>query len=475
MLPRVQKKIFRYFNGRSPNKKQWEAHEAVRRIVESSKVGFVGIAGASGSGKTVWLIEEVIYYLLTCPGLHALLARWTDDATERIIQPMFFDIVNTYYTHEILGKWHSNERYQEFINGSRLYIHGLKSSDENNRYAKFDGYSLGLYAISQAEEIPKDIWDRLKTRLRQPGDYPRVGLFELNPATRDHFLYKEFVENADDCHVIIHASMYDNAANLPPGYIEAAERDYPPGHPLRRRLIEGGWGLTTKGDPVIGTGLFNPDLHVAEVQFDENLPLIISYDPGFRHPALVWAQMTVHGQLRVLDCMQGDNVYADDFFHEAFQRQRDLFGVPKEIWACADKAAEQRKGPSTRTEWDIFKDHLRPWGVLPKTGVVASKMYLIQRLASRFTRLVKGKPAIVIHPRCQLLIEALGGGWVWRPATDARPTPRQPVDNIYAHTCDALLYIEQHFGPAVRRPRQAIDEDDQPERPRKRRVTAAGY
>lgn len=459
-LPRVQRVAFRYFEGRRPNPKQWEAHLAAKALAGTGKIGFVGIAGASGSGKSVWLIEETLYWLLSRPGLHALLSRWTDDATERIIQPLFYDIVRTYYPPEILGRWHSDERYQEFINGSRLYIHGLKSSDENNRYTKFDGYSLGLYAVSQAEEIPADIWDRLRTRLRQPGDYPRLGLFELNPTTKDHHLYAEFVERADAAHVMVHASMYDNAANLPPGYIEAAERDYPPGHPLRRRLIEGGWGLAARGDPVIGMGLFNPDLHVREVAFDAELPLILSYDPGFQHPALVWVQMTPDGQLRVLDCLLGTDVYADEFFAQAFQRQREVLGEPREVWACADRAAEQRHGSSTRTEWDIFREHLRPWGVTPLTGIVASKQYLIQRLAARFTRLVRGQPAIVFHPRCEYLIDAVAGGWVWKPETEARPAPRAPQENYYSHGMDALLYVEMHFGPSVRKPRLARGEEE---------------
>ncbi|MDR7534565.1 MAG: hypothetical protein QN162_14685, partial [Armatimonadota bacterium] len=93
-------------------------------------------------------------------------------------------------------------------------------------------------------------------------------------------------------------------------------------------------------------------------------------------------------------------------------------------------------------------------------GIVASKQYLIQRFAARFTRLVRGQPAIVFHPRCEYLIDAVAGGWVWKPETEARPAPRTPQENYYSHGMDALLYVEMHFGPSVRKPRLARGEEE---------------
>lgn len=353
------------------------------------------------------------------------------------------------------------------------------SGDDVNRYAKFDGHSLAGVFVSQAEELPKDVFDRLKTRLSLPG-FPRLFLFEMNPVMSDHYIWKEFEERSGYVlpadHAFFHVSMYDNAENLPDGYIESMEHQYPPGHPLRHRLIEGKWGLTARGTPIIGSNLFNPDLHIKEIEFDPNWPLLLSYDPGFQHPCLTWAQLDGDNQLRILDCMLGSEIDADSFFFAAFARQNETIGRVKEVRACADKASEQRHGVSTRTEWDIFREHLRPWNVTPLTGIVASKQFLMQRLAARFTRLVRGRPAIVFHPRAEYLIESMMGGWVWRAPTDLRPTPNTPLDNYYAHGADTLTYLEMHFGPGIRAiekigPR---DDDDRP-RPPRRRATASGY
>lgn len=468
MLPRQNELRLRYFGKLwLPNRVQWAAHQAVQRGVQQ-----VGIVGGSRSGKSVWLINEILDLCLRHPKYIALLARYTDDATQRIIKPLFYEIVRDHYDPKILGKWYASEFCQELINGSRIYIQGLKSGDDTNRYAKFDGLSLGAYAISQAEEVPKDFWDRLKTRLSQQS-VPRHALFELNPTTKDHYLHEEFEVAPDESRALLHASVYDNAANLPPEYIEEMEREYPVGHPLRHRLLEGAWGLTARGEPVIGP-IFNRELHVKENVYDPKLPMILSYDPGFQHPALVWAQMTSQGHLRVLDNMLGSDAYADEFFHEALHKMRETFGEVTRVVACADRASQQRHGNAPKTEWDIFYEFLKPWRIVPATGIVASKQFLIQRFASRFSRLIGGRPAIEFHPRCDYLIEAMSGGWVWKPPTEARPNSRLPMaDGWYEHGCDALLYIDMHFGPGIRTMRPI---DDVEREPRKRqRVTAAGW
>ena len=469
MLP-LKKEVRLHYWGKlwKPNSIQWIAHKEREKGTQ-----FVGIVGGSRSGKSVWLINEVIDLCLRYPGFIALLSRWTDDATQTIIRPLFYDIARGHYHPDILGNWRAAEFCQELANGSKVYIKGLKSGDDTNRYAKFDGLSLGAYAISQAEELPKDVWDRLKTRLSQP-NVPRHGIFELNPTSKDHYLHAEFEVEESPNHKLFHASVYDNKMNLPPGYIEDLEREYPAGHPLRHRLLEGAWGLTARGEPVIGP-IFSPELHIRENEYDPKLPMILSYDPGVQHPALVWAQMTPQGHLRVLDTLLGSDVFADEFFAEGLQRMSDTFGHVTQLLACADRASQQRHGNSPKTEWDILREHLRPWGVEPKVGVVASKQFLIQRYASRFTRLIDKRPAIEFHPRCEYLIEAMSGGWVWQPPTEARPNTRLPKqDGWYEHGADALLYIDMHFGPGIRTIRPVRDDLDIEKKP-KRRATAAGW
>ena len=475
MPPRVERVELRYFGKKSGsiNAKQWAAHQAVTQDVHT-----VGIEGAGGSGKTYWLINETLDLCLRFPGCMVILSRWTQDSLDAVLRPLFYKVIREDYDEEILATqlphkgWIAAEERQILANNSSVYLRALKSGDDNNRYAKFDGLTLGAVAISQAEEVPKDIFQRLRVRLRQPG-VPHHFLFEMNPVHEDHHIYREF-KAPDPSRRLLVSSTYDNEANLPPDFIRNLERDYPPGHPLRRRMLFGERGLSARGDPVVGE-LFNHRLHIQEVEYDPGLPLILSYDPGARHPAVSWAQITLDGQLRVLDCYLGTDTYADEFFQRVFQQQAETFGEVVELYACGDRAMEQHKGSSKKTEFDIFKQWLKPWGVSPKVGVVADKAFLVQQFLSYFTRLVRGQPAIVFHPRCAYLIEAMEGGWVWDEPTEARPTPKLPKqDGYYDHGVDTLLYIKQHFGPGIRQPRKAHDPDAPPRPPKRKRTTAAG-
>ena len=40
--------------------------------------------------------------------------------------------------------WSGEEQYDELVNGSRVYIRGLKTQDQTNRYSKFRGLTLSL-------------------------------------------------------------------------------------------------------------------------------------------------------------------------------------------------------------------------------------------------------------------------------------------------------------------------------------------
>jgi len=476
MPPRTEHVDLRYFGRKAGtiNARQWAAHEAVTQGVHT-----VLIEGGGGSGKTYWVINETLDLCLRFPGYMVLLSRYTQDALDSILRPLLFQIIREDYHEEILatdlpGKgWVAKEERQMLANGSSIYLRALKSGDDNNRYAKFDGLTLGAVAISQAEEVPRDVWERVDFRLRQNG-VPHHKLAEMNPIHEDHYIYREFAAPSPARRLII-SSTYDNAANLPPDFIRTLEDRYPPGHPLRHRMLFGMRGLSARGDPVVGE-LFNHELHIRELDYDPELPLLMSYDPGARHPAVTWAQLTLDGQLRVLDCYLGSDTYADEFFQHAFQQMAETFGEIRELRACGDKAMVQRKGVVKKTEFDIFAEWLKPWGVTPLTGVVADKTFLVQKFLSRFSRLVRGQPAIVFHPRCGYLIEAMKGGWVWEEPTEMHPTARLPKkDGYYDHGVDTVLYLDQNFGPGIRRPRKARDPDREPERKPQRRATAAGY
>jgi hypothetical protein len=151
-----------------------------------------------------------------------------------------------------------------FPNGSLVYVRGLKPSEGASLFSKFAGLNLALIYLDQPEEIPHSVFQALKARLSQPG-YPHEMYLSPNPPEEDHWLAEEFPladSFAEDVvckpnYRYIRTTVYDNRENLDPEYVPQLEADYPEGHVLRRRFIEGRRGLSVEGTPVY-KGYFQP-------------------------------------------------------------------------------------------------------------------------------------------------------------------------------------------------------------------------
>ena len=97
------------------------------------------VEGALRSGKTTLALWKELNALIAHPGLHTLLARWTDDATHSILKPVWRAVLTQ---AGVTAKWNALEHYDQLPNGSRAYIRGLKAQDATVRYGKFRGLTL---------------------------------------------------------------------------------------------------------------------------------------------------------------------------------------------------------------------------------------------------------------------------------------------------------------------------------------------
>jgi hypothetical protein len=124
------------------------------------------VEGAIRSGKTTCCLWREFNATQAYPGIHTLLARWTDSGVYGLVLPLWRHIC------EQAGarlKWHADEEYDELENTSRVYVRGLKAQDQTLRYSKFRGLTLARVYVDQAEELPHDVYLELAGRLSQPG------------------------------------------------------------------------------------------------------------------------------------------------------------------------------------------------------------------------------------------------------------------------------------------------------------------
>lgn len=466
---------------------------------------FVDFEGAVRAGKTKPAIWYVIDSCLRHPGIKWMICRWTDGGLAQL-KPQFYENC----PKEVLGPppgsgregtgWHGKEEYQEFKNGSVVYIRSLRTAEDALRYSKLSGLTLSGVFIDQAEELPEDVWEAVKARLSQPG-YPHKLIVTPNPPALNHWITKEFpTDNSKQDHRYILTSVYDNAANIGWEYIGRLEREYPPGHAMRRRWIDGARGLSLEGEPVYGE-IFKRGIHISdEIELLPDYPLIESWDFGQKHPAVLWSQLLPWGEWRILGEKLGQSQYLEDFVNEVAIMRSKLFPNHTDLMVCCDPSGADRNNQGMRyTAVEILNMHLRDtYGDehLGATFIKGSnrperREWAIQQIAGYMLRLTKHGPALRVHPRCKVLIDGFEGGYVY---DKERSTQNSTIPNIrrpkkggyYDHLQNTAEYTHLNFGSGQlnereiqkrlhRRLKQAQRDVDAYERPRNPVVGRGGY
>jgi len=329
---------------------------------------------------------------------------------------------------------------------SRLYVRGLKASEDAARYSKFAGLTLALVYVDQAEELPEDFYRALQARLSQPG-YPQRLILTPNPPGMGHWIESEFPTTNDHPERrYIRTSVYDNRTVLGEDYIKALEAAYP--EPARKRFfIDGIRGLGVVGEAVYGK-VFDRARHVKDVGINDQLPLLEAWDFGQHHPAVLWGQL-VNGELRLLGEVMGRDQFLEDFAQQVLSVRAQLFPTPLDVWTCCDPAGADRNSQGlSKNAVTVLHEAGVPARWIDGANHPAQRDHAIQRIAqhmllhNRFT----------VHPRCRLLIDGLEAGYVWDErsiANSTLPNTRRPKkDGVYDHLQNCLEYLILNFGSA---------------------------
>ncbi len=237
------------------------------------------ITGGRGSGKSYSLNSFLL--LLTYEVGHVILfTRYTLTSAHISIIPEFIDKIETadlnndfYITKdEIVNK----------ITGSKILFKGIKTSSGTQTANLKSLAGVTTWVLDEAEELTdEDTFDKIDFSIRAKGIQNRV-ILVLNPATKEHFIYKRFFESKgvkDGSNIIkkdttyIHTTYLDNYQNLSESFILQIE-DMKARRPQKyNHQILGGW--LEKAEGVVFTnwsfGKFNPN----------DLPTSFGLDFGF--------------------------------------------------------------------------------------------------------------------------------------------------------------------------------------------------
>ena len=421
------------------------------------------IEGAVRAGKTTVCLWREHTVCVAQPGIHILLARWTDSGVYGLLVPLWKRICEQAATRLF---WHADEEYFELTNGSCVYVRGLKSQDQTLRYSKFRGLTLARVYVDQAEEIPHDVYLELAARLSQPGHAHQI---TISPQAVDeqHWIAKEFpVSNDRPSRRYLALSVHDNAHNLSPDVIPNLERLYPPEHPQHRTLILGQRGMHVVGEPVY-RGAFVRSLHELPLAFLPGVALETAIDFGKHHPCVVFKQTSPHGQTRLLGGILGQGLYLDDFLGLLLRYRAAWFPGALEHRECCDPAGTTDTSQGTHGALKTLRERgIYPRWV-PDSNSPAVRLGCIERLAASMRRRSSDRQEAFAVNRDgeqwlrisesstvtdRFVADGLEAGYVWDEhmvSVNNKPMRRPKKDGWFEHGMNCLEYLELNFGVTV--------------------------
>lgn len=137
----------------TPKPKQYEAHKC--------RAKYVLFGGSMGAGKSYWLCAEAIKQAMKYEGNRLVIVRKELSVLRRTTLVSFFSIC----PKEVILSFNQTSLEVTFINGSKLVFLDANIS-KDPLFQKLKGLEIGWFGIDEANEIAKEAYNILKTRLR---------------------------------------------------------------------------------------------------------------------------------------------------------------------------------------------------------------------------------------------------------------------------------------------------------------------
>lgn len=186
---------------------------------------------------------------------------------------------------------------------------------------------------------------------------------------------------------------------------------------------------------------FNPVLHVAKQPLSalRGLPLILGWDFGLT-PACIIAQIAPTGQLLVLRELVSEDMGIQVFSRDIVKPYIANEFPNMEFISWGDPAGVTKEG----NEWTAFR-YLKAAGLITEPARTNDQTARIEAVVEFLTKLVNGKPAILLDPSCRTLIKGFKGGYCYRrmqvPGAVDVYADKPDKNNKYSHPHDGLQYI----------------------------------
>jgi phage terminase large subunit len=243
-----------------------EKHNNTWNLLGSKSRYFV-VTGGRGSGKS-FEVGRFITLLSFEQGHKILFTRQTMTSAHLSIIPEFKEKIELLKLEDMFSISKSEIKNKQ--SQSEIFFKGLKTSsgDQTANLKSLQGVTTWI--LDESEELTdEDTFDKINLSIRSNDKQNRVILI-LNPATKEHWIYKKFFEQegikegfngTKGNTTYIHTTYEDNIKNLGVSFLQEIEKIKIHNPDKYQHVILGGW--LDKADGVVFTnwefGAFNPN------------------------------------------------------------------------------------------------------------------------------------------------------------------------------------------------------------------------
>lgn len=316
--------------------------------------------------------------------------------------------------------------------------------------------------MNEAKEQPKAVLDMLTLRV---GRYPRAAdladywsgvLMDYNAPDEDHWLYTleeqwrngelpdfEFfiqpgaVQKVGDKWVVNPEA--ENLQNLKAGYYERGLQGK--GEDWIKVNLGNQYGFVVDGKPVHADYVDSVHCWPEVLRPTPGIPIRVGLDFGLS-PAAAFAQQQPNGRWHVLDEIVCEDEDTEELARQLHSKVSEYEGY--QFVFRGDPSGDIRAQTDSETPFRILRANN-----IPATAASSNDAELRRAAIDRpLTRLVQGKPGLIVSPKCKVLRKGLAGGFCYKRvqvATDERYR-NEPDKNQYSHVVEALEYALMDAG-----------------------------
>lgn len=222
-------------------------HSEIWDALGSKKTRYFILTGGRGSGKS-YEVGRFASLLSFEPNHKILFTRQTMTSAHLSIIPEFQEKIELLEAEQLF-----NINKSEIVNtysNSEIIFRGIKTSsgDQTANLKSLQG--IDTWILDEAEELTDETtFDKINLSIRSQRNHNRIILI-LNPATKEHWIYKRFFEEAGVQEgfngvkgdtTYIHTTYLDNIENLPNSFLKEIEKLKKTNPQKYNHVIMGGW------------------------------------------------------------------------------------------------------------------------------------------------------------------------------------------------------------------------------------------